>query len=375
MLEDWVYDTLVDFVKGKGILQEYLDRNYEDDPVPVALLNEFSLNTVINKVLDESTLYTDKLVDEGSFSIRPVFNYDEVWDFIQGVKGEDLVLSLKVDGIFCKSVIENGKWRASISRGRGGSGTFDYTYGVLHVVPNFFEDKGDYLIRSELYVEEDWLPYLRQKYNKAFVGPKYAGTSLARVHYDDEDYQGFKCICHGMEGYGKYVTDQFEKMKEMGLTVVPYEVIHYNDIPKEKFDFIIWFRDKVDDYYQNYTAIPSDGLVLCVNDLSFNFGVNGAYTTKNIAPKLEGWNNKMLSGIVTSIKIEQRRVFASCRVEIEPMRLNDGTEARVINTFNPSLLIEAGLQKGSRVYYERTSNAINVLSRKGTLLLEGDRNA
>lgn len=370
-IPDATYDTMVEVAREHGILTEYLNRNADEDPMPVSLLEEFGLNINTDDVADR-TDYFNRLTEEQSFSIKPLFEYEPVWEFVTYNRGQDLVLSLKVDGIFCKSLIDDGEWKASASRGRHGRTCFDYTYAVQQVVPNRYDDKGTFIVQSELFVEESWLGYLREKYpQKQFVGPRFAGTSLARVHYEPQDYEGFRCMVHGFEGYGSKLSEQYEKAKELGLNVVPYEVIKAEDVPTDKYDFIIWLRNKLDWYYETYQHIPSDGMVLSIDNLTGGYNVNGTYTDHNIALKLEAWNNKYYSGTVTSIMIEQKRVVASCRVTIVPTVLKDGTEARIINVFNPSLLIEAGLKVGSRVYYERTSNAINVLSRKGMVSIEG----
>lgn len=371
LLPDDVYDAMIDICRENNLLMDYVERNADEDPVPIDLLNEFGISYTEEDSPNKDK-YKMQLIEEASFSIRPLFGYDEVWEFVDNNRGKDLVLSLKVDGVFCKSIVDEGKWQVSISRGRHNKTCFDYTYAVKQVVPDNFNDLNSYMVKSELYVREDWLNYLRDKYpNKNFVGPRYAGSSLARVHYDKEDYEGFVCLVHGLEGYGNTLIEQYEKAAELGLKVVPYELIKHEDVPNSKYEFIVWLRNKLDWYYNSYQDIPSDGMVLSVNEINSNFNVNGNYTDTNVALKLEMWNNKVHCGTVTSIMVEQKRVNASCRVTIEPMRLQDGTEARVINVFNPSLLIESGLTVGSRVYYERTSNAINVLSRHGVINLEG----
>lgn len=369
-ITDEVYDLLVEYCKEENVMQDYLNRLYEDDPIPYDLLEgvELAGSDILNDSFNE---YIEELQVEESLSIEPIFDYDAAWEWCRNLTGEDIVMSLKVDGVFWKALVNQGKLLAACSRGRHQAAVYDYTYAIQQATPKTIPVQDELRIFGESYVQEDYLEGLREKYpNKKFIGPKFASNSLSRVKYKPEDYEGYRCLVHGMSGYGKTLEEQYRFAKELGYDVVPYILIKANEIPTSKFEFIEWLRGKLDFFWDNYKHVPSDGVVLAVNNLSFVGQINGIYSTNNLALKLEYWNNKLLCGKVTDIWIEQRRVFASCRVTIEPMKLYDGSEARVINTFNPRKLIDANIHVGSRVYYERTSNAINVLSKTGMVKIE-----
>ena len=48
-------------------------------------------------------------------------------------------------------------------------------------------------------------------------------------------------------------------------------------------------------------------------------------------------------------------------IHIERMQTNDACEAKIINIFNPSILIHNDIKVGDFVYFERNSGAVNIL--------------
>jgi hypothetical protein len=128
---------------------------------------------------------------------------------------------------------------------------------------------------------------------------------------------------------------------------------------------VIWEQGK---------GIPSDGVVIEVNDYSWLGEEKNQYVSRQLALKFEYWGNKYYKGVVKDIKVKQQRVFQSIRVEIETVRTHDGAKAEFINCFNPDILFQSNAQIGNTVYFERNSNAINVLlyGDKLKAVLEGE---
>lgn len=117
----------------------------------------------------------------------------------------------------------------------------------------------------------------------------------------------------------------------------------------------------LDYFYERNRGIPSDGVVLEVNDLKFTGHQTAQYSTRQLALKFEHWSFKLYKGIVREIIWEQQRVYASCRLRIEKMQTDDGCSAEFINCYNFSILAMEGITIGSEVYYVRNSQAVNVL--------------
>ena len=107
--------------------------------------------------------------------------------------------------------------------------------------------------------------------------------------------------------------------------------------------------------------MPSDGVVVEVNDLTFFGEQKDQYSDRQIALKFEQWLFNTYTGIVRNILWRQNRVHASIRVEIEPMETVDGCTAQFINVFNPAILISNHIRIGSLIHFERNSDAVNIL--------------
>lgn len=102
-LSDDDYDVLEDKIRRDYYdeCKAYLERSYDDDPIPVKLLKALNMEVVYPSVPRE---YYDYLDEDKSNSIRAVRSYEEVWDFVNSNKGKLLHVSLKMDGVNSKSL-------------------------------------------------------------------------------------------------------------------------------------------------------------------------------------------------------------------------------------------------------------------------------
>lgn len=368
ILDDSSYEELENIIKNEYYFQasEYLNRSYDDDPVPTALLNEIGVTPIQIAVPKDKKELFEYLNSEKSLSINSVTTYDEAFVFFRRYRAEhkDLVTSIKLDGDNVKTLYLDSRLRLSLSRGRGGGVSFDFTNTIANVFPQSLERAPhDLKIYAEAFVEPDYLPVLRRKYNLAgYKTSKSAAISLLRVQHDAEDYKHLKVIVHGVEGVGDSVTESFEIAKKWGFTIVKHKLIHWEDIPADMQEFKVWLKNNVFDYFEKEAAeFPSDGVVVEVNDLHYTGIVSGQYTDRQLALKFEQWSYKCYKGIIEDICWEQKRVLASCRIKIRPMKTDDGCSANYINGFNFSILAQEGLTIGSEVYYVRNSGAVNIL--------------
>ena len=133
ILSDSDYDGLNRLIIRSNQLSEYVNRTYDDDPIPYNLIKEFSLSSYLPK-LGTMSRYSKYLDEEKSLSISAVTNIDEVFDFVKKSRGQDLVLSLKVDGVNIKNLYVDDTHELSMSRGRKGEG-FDVTENARNVLP------------------------------------------------------------------------------------------------------------------------------------------------------------------------------------------------------------------------------------------------
>ncbi len=368
ILSDAVYEKLEKVLseKCRNEMQEYLTRSYDDDPIPEDLLAEIGVKPVyFVKNENRKELY-DYLNEDKSFSIRSVTNYEEAFEFFKVLKNEhlDFVASIKVDGVNTKMLYLDSEFSLSLSRGRNGD-SFDYTDNSAKVMPQRIACNTDVLkIVGESYVIDEGLEVLRKKYGKpaGYVSGKSSAISMLRVEHDREDYKLLRTMVFCAEGLNDSLSETLEKLKQEGVDVVPHKLVRWQEIPDGFSNFEVWLKKDVLDYlWEKGKGIPSDGVVIEVNDLKWLGVQKDQYVSRQLALKFDHWGYACYEGIIKSIRIEQRRVNKSVRIEIEPVKTRDGNNATVINSFNPSIIIENDLYIGKKVFFERNSDAANVL--------------
>ena len=369
IITDSVYDRMTNLFKEKCYdeLHAYLDRTYDDDPIPYDLLEEIGVRPYVPVTKIGRNDLFDLLNEDKSLSIDSIVNYRSAYDFLMDKVDNklDVVASLKMDGVNVKSLYQSGKFSLSLSRGRA-SNSFDFTDQAAYVLPAFINnDLPELRVTGECFVVKEGLEKLRAKYAQdKYKTSKSAAISLLRVKHSINDYKDLRLKVFAAEGLADTVIKTFEILKSFGFDVVPYLFIPWDTIPKDYDDFCIWLRDAV--FQQMHEAqlagdMPADGVVLEVNNYGWQDTISNQYSNRQIACKYDFWAFESYKAIVKEIVIVQRRVTASVRVKIEPMQTNDACEAKIINIFNPSILIHNDIKVGDFVYFERNSGAVNIL--------------
>ena len=369
IITDSVYDRMTNLFKEKCYdeLHAYLDRTYDDDPIPYDLLEEIGVRPYVPVTKIGRNDLFDLLNEDKSLSIDSIVNYRSAYDFLMDKVDNklDVVASLKMDGVNVKSLYQSGKFSLSLSRGRA-SNSFDFTDQAAYVLPAFINnDLPELRVTGECFVVKEGLEKLRAKYAQdKYKTSKSAAISLLRVKHSINDYKDLRLKVFAAEGLADTVIKTFEILKSFGFDVVPYLFIPWNTIPKDYDEFCVWLRDAV--FQQMHDAqlagdMPADGVVLEVNNYGWQDTISNQYSNRQIACKFDFWAFESYKAIVKEIVIVQRRVTASVRVKIEPMQTNDACEAKIINIFNPSILIHNDIKVGDFVYFERNSGAVNIL--------------
>lgn len=369
IITDSVYDRMTNLFRENCYdeLQAYLDRTYDDDPIPYDLLEEIGVRPYVPVTKVGRNDLFDLLNEDKSLSIDSIVNYRSAYDFLMDKVDNklDVVASLKMDGVNVKSLYQSGKFSLSLSRGRA-SNSFDFTDQAAYVLPAFINnDLPELRVTGECFVVKEGLEKLRAKYAQdKYKTSKSAAISLLRVKHSINDYKDLRLKVFAAEGLADTVIKTFEILKSFGFDVVPYLFIPWDTIPKDYDEFCIWLRNAV--FQQMYDAqlagdMPADGVVLEVNNYGWQDTISNQYSNRQIACKFDFWAFESYKAIVKEIVIVQRRVTASVRVKIEPMQTNDACEAKIINIFNPSILIHNDIKVGDFVYFERNSGAVNIL--------------
>lgn len=367
-LNDAQYDYLTRILKEQYYeeAKEYLERTYDDDPIPLGLLKELDIQPVSFEQFSDRSEYVGSLDEDKSLSICSVTSYEEAWVFCRDKRDKqlDIVISLKMDGVNHKDLYVDDALKLSLSRGRSGNG-FDFTEQICHCIPlNINSGLKELKVTGECYVSKEGIPILREKYKAdKYKTSKSAAISMLRVKHDREDYKYLKVKVFNAEGLDTTLSGSFRKLTNMGFDVVPYQVIPWNSIPETFEEFKSWFQNYSNSFYdiQIKNNMPADGLVLEVDDRLWEEKIAGQYSDRQLACKFEHWAFDVYKARVTQIVITQRRVLASVRIKIEPLVTKDDCEAQWINCFNPSILINNGINVGTEAYFERNSGAVNIL--------------
>ena len=361
ILSDDDYDFLYEYFEKNNILKDYTSRVYDDDPVPAALLSKCGyLGSHIESSRDMSFLAEDK-----SLSIRKADSMRQVFDFCRCYPGQAKILSNKMDGNNVKSEVEDGKWKLSLTRGRASNG-IDITEAMLKIIPKKIYMDGHRVVTGEVFLPPKYLEFVRNKYGNGqniYKTSRSAALSFLRRPFDHEgkdynllDFRVFSC-----DGLNTTVSGTYQDLSKCGFKI-PHYILIENE-PEDFEQFSSWMTGVMDQmwYKQVEYNLPSDGLVLELDNLLFKTKIKDQYDERQIALKFYKWQSETYEGKITSIVVAQRRVFCCCKVTIDHVITSDGCSATTINTHNPSFLIELGLNVGDSIQFRRQSGAVNVM--------------
>ena len=337
-----------------------------------------------NKYYNE---YLESLYNAGTRSIKPAYDYRDIYERMISLMSitDELCISLKVDGVSTRNIIENddGKWRlvASLSRSRESKG-FDYTDGMKLAVANdltfpndvgeIHEESGKRVLFSfgEAYVKRSALEYLRERYGMqdTWKTPRSTALSMLRATVYEEDYKYLKFMCFKLST-GSTLSEMYRIAEDAGLDVVPYEVINTKDIPTDYKEWEKWFNNLLNKYHdiQVKDDIEADGIVVAVNNQGeFNkLGVsnNSKYNNGMFSCKVGPWGSSLYYSTVKNILFENEGNTSDFSVvaEIEPVVVSTGNTVSRVNCFNLKILVDNGISIGSRICFEYKSASSVVL--------------
>lgn len=368
LVTDRVYEMMVSCMESAAPDSPLLQQTYDDDESPVGLLAEFGLMESLPTCA--SAAEYEQLNEDKSFSIEAVTDYGAAYRWYQGVKDFRLILMLKMDGVYTKSLNIGGETRVCLSRGRSGN-SFDLTdTSVRYVIPRFvdFGTEGSVRLYGEAFVPTQYLDELQEMFQTRdkFTTTKGGAITLLRKRHRADAYRFVKQVMFDADGLADSKSETLKVLKEKGFEVVPYVVIEPGTLGDTAEEFKCRLKRLMDEMYEKAAetydfVIPTDGLVLEVDEKNVDFAVSGQYSARNIALKFEYWSYEYYKGVIEDIVLTPRRVKYSVRVKIKKMYTSDRCAAVWINGFNLAILAKHGLCVGSTIYFSRASNAYNNL--------------
>lgn len=265
------------------------------------------------------------------------------------LNGHEAVLSWKLDGLTIVLTYENGSLIKAVTRGNGEVGeVITNNARVFKNVPLSIPFKGQLVLRGEAVISyEDFeiinasIPDAEAKYKN----PRNLCSGSVRqlnnkiTSERNVRFYAFNLVSAQDAGVDDSMIHQFEFLKEQGFDVVKHYLVNQNDI----IDRIQYFADNIAS-----NPIPSDGLVLAYNDISYgkSLGRTAKFPRNAIAFK---WADEIRDTKLLDIEWSPSRTGLINPVAIfEPVEL-EGTTVSRASVHNVSIVRELMLGIGDIV--------------------------
>lgn len=360
------------------VLREYLNRVYDEDPIPyeyfpILGLNEDQESLLVEKYMEAKHLNegnldlenTDDIIassirdmidEDPPKSIRPVENISEAYVWFEKMKGIELCASLKIDGINLRLFYIEGKLEYCCTRGRSGN-VIDYTRVMSDIVPKYLEFNGVPFtgkVRGEGYVMPDKLEYLRSNYSADYVVPRTAAKTMLSVPHRKEDMKYLRYI-----SFNNDITDnlyrKLDRFGDKGFDIVPKRLITWNGGTIE--EFTNWISVILTEMHniEVYSNLKCDGMVVEVNNPHEfeKLRADSNYDEGNLALKLGPWEPEVYEAVVKQLVMyrEENKIQFNCKAYIEPVTISSGITLSTVNMFNLGLVQKYGVKPGDTIRF------------------------
>lgn len=290
-------------------------------------------------------------------SILPIDDIEKVVDFIMKFMHFLLFFSLKVDGINTKVV--TGQNFSAQSRARNGANSIDYTEAMKAVIGQF--TRASHMIVGESFIKFENLPTLRKIYPK--TGFKRSTSSAISVLRRPDEYSEGLAFLEFLPFYidGAYTSkvEMYERLESLGFNTPPHLTFDFRGMTREEV------KDKVLEIIEQLSmnGIPADGIVCEINDLSYVETINGKYSDREIAIKVERYGKQIYNARVIRVNANPGKATFGIVADVEPFTVKGATYQKV-NVFNLQYVLDYGIQEGSVIPVEVQANGMAILNTK-----------
>ena len=310
-------------------------------------------------------LIDDMVSEDPPKSITPVEHVKEAYGWFQDMKGKELCVSLKIDGINIRAFYINGHFVYACTRGRAGD-VKDYTLVLSKKLPWYLKDENGNpvtgIVRGECYVDKDALEYLRTTYSADYVVPRTAATTMLCTPHMEQDYKYLKLTAFNALS-GGLLSDRINLLNASNFDTVPYILTKWEGGTYE--EFYVWVMSLIEDMWKfgEMSGIKTDGIVVEVNDSNEYEKLisDGMYNNGNIALKIGRWQPGLYQGVLEEILVERKPASYqySVRGRIKPVKVDSGITIQHVNLFNLGLVSEYGLKEGDTLnFIFKNDNAV-----------------
>lgn len=364
ILSDQEYDLLEKNLKDVEEVKEYMERTWEDDPVPTELLQEFYGEEETERLLISNNLkdYNNNFVSSEEFkaqSIYPARYLSEALEWNNAHVGMEVLYMPKIDGISTSHEYAQNVFRSSRTRGRRGGDSFiDISDNCKHALPAKL-NVNNLTLNAEAFVSEDDMEYYTEITGTNFTSPRMCGISaVRRAEFPKQLIANTLQLYVFNSSYGDTLKEGIDFARSLGFKTVPYLVrtIEHYSSESEYLKAITPIMKGLKDFTDD-RGIPTDGVVIQVNDRkSFAAGadVGEKYTAHNLAFKCLFWEEEKFISVVKDIEIFQAmksKQNFSVKLIVEPIKTKSGKTLQTINMYNLKTLIDSDVTIGDTIEF------------------------
>jgi len=258
------------------------------------------------------------------------------------------ILSWKLDGLTIVLTYRDGKLEKAVTRGNGEVGEVVTNNAKCFTnIPMAISFKDELVLRGEAVITYPDFEHINETISdesSKYKNPRNLCSGSVRQldpKITKERYVRFYAFnlvsAEGIEF--KYRDEQFDFLKGQGFNVVEYKKVNKDNLPEA----VKWFSENIED-----NIVPSDGLVLTLNDIAYgkSLGVTAKFPKDAIAFK---WADEVAETTLKEIEWSASRTGLINPVAIfDPVEL-EGTTVSRASVHNISVMEELKLGIGDRI--------------------------
>ena len=327
MMTDYEYDKLYD---------ELVQLEKETNMI-------FSNSPTINVEPTTSSELEKMVHSKPMLSLSKTKNINDLISFIGDNEG---LLSWKLDGLTIVLTYENGKLVSGVTRGNGITGeVITENVKKFKNIPLTINYKEKLILRGEAIIK--YSDFDKMNIDNEYKNPRnLCSGSVRQLDSSITAKRNVNLIIFALIESGSklsnYKDENFEWLSKLGFETVEYVKVNKNNLKEE----VLKYKEKIKHY-----DIPSDGLVLTFNDISYSnsLGTTSKYPKHSIAFK---WKDETRETILRKVDWMASRTGLINPVAVfDPVEL-EGTIVSRASLHNISILkgLKIGLNDKIEVY-------------------------
>ena len=302
--------------------------------------------------------------DSQMLSLRNVFNYEEIEEFVNRIQGSvkdaEFVVECKYDGLAMSLIYENGSFVRAVTRGDGLVGE-DVSANIktIQSIPMHIPERRHVEVRGEVYMPKKSFEELneRQKKNNQalFANPRNAAAGSIR------QLDSSVCASRKLDAYWYYfqnaqdfgiLTQQeaLDRMRSLNFKVNPLFKVCKNT--KEIWEFIQSIQEK-----RNDLPYEIDGMVIKLNSLSDQRTLGSTAKVPRYATAYKFPAERVQTRLLDIVITVGRTGKITPNAVLEPVRIA-GTTVSAAQLHNEDMILSKDLRINDIVVVQKAGEII-----------------